>query len=217
MPAQKAPRTTYEAPITEMLAHEDDNIIYGLPHFQSYFAGVDFGCRCGKVYTKAFALRRHIAAANGSKYSCEECSKCFSRKDSLRRHEETEHRGNKRQCPGCQHHFRKDSLMIHLATPQFEACRIAFDTLSCHANGFSLDVRPVAEDFWTPDIANRVPHRTGGRAVSRSATHDNSDILSRAIDRYDDFFHLSATLWEHLHRADRVDETFWKTARKLSI
>lgn len=176
---QKTARTNYEAP-QPCVADEDDDIVYGEPHADDGIIGGKYCCTCGKAYTKPYALKRHIVAAGTSRYECAECGKMFGRKDSLRRHDQMEHKGNRISCPGCQRYFRPDYLTKHLASAQRESCRNIAEALYLETYGLNIDVRPVADRFWIPNVARRVPYRTGGRAVWQD-TPDWSHSLEQDV------------------------------------
>lgn len=72
---------------------------------------------CGQVLSRPTSLRRHVQAAHDAgieRLVCETCFKTFSRKEFLRRHEQS-HRGlGKQACPVCSRSFRSDYLAEHM-------------------------------------------------------------------------------------------------------
>ena len=151
----------------------EDEVVYGEPHFNTGLVGNRFFCSCGKSHTSAFRMREHIKfQSENAKHPCLVCGKIFRRTDTLRRHEDTKHKGRKIACPGCNKHFRPDYLPTHLKGARHAKCKVVAHAIYLQANqNLEIDSRPPAENYWIPKVID-------GLKQSLSAGN-NTQLLSR--------------------------------------
>ena len=70
---------------------------------------------CGKTFTRADNLKRHIQAVHrNGEVQCTKCGKTFARADNLKRHVEAVHRNDEVQCEKCFKKFNRKDIMERL-------------------------------------------------------------------------------------------------------
>lgn len=140
---------------------EEKDVAYGDLHVEVTAIVGRHSCSCGKSYTRPFRLRQHIEVQSGkAEHPCLVCGFIFGRLDSLRRHEEVEHKGKKIACPGCNKYFRPDYLPNHLRGSQNAQCRVIAHAIYMQSTGdMDIDIQPPADNFWVPMIAETLKQR----------------------------------------------------------
>lgn len=100
-------------------------------------------------------------------------------------------------CPGCHRSFRRDYLAEHLKSPSRESCRLIADALRLDATGLHLDVRPIANESWTPDVAELFPLRSDSLAVEQERADYEPSPLEEHFGVFGEYAKHLATMIQH--------------------